>query len=364
MSKLMISADMEGIAGISSWSQCLPNGAKPRDYAVGRDLMNLEVLHVAKAFLKYFDEIIVVDAHNDSRNLDPYTFEGLPISLVQGNLFEMTMVPDLGCDALVLLGCHSSVDSKLHNVFSHTISRTFINGLVYRHGREKYRLGETGLNLLAAASYGTPTIMVSGDNASIFEIDRIADKGTARVMTKVAHHGDDLHLVPPEMIFDVVTSEADRAGKAFVDGWRPRLFPSVQLLSESIPEDSSPEQIIEASQAIERTTMNYDPAPQEEMDERHPDPCRPDSPCVIEWSIPDNHLLLGKPLLRYMLDHNRHILKATLCERDRKVSLWARSVMDVYGSLCHTIANYEHEILPELRHGSIITPSVSAASGF
>src|SRR5437867_11567923 len=67
--KVLISADMEGIGGVSTWAvQAAPAG---REYEKFRRLMTMEVnAAVAVAVEAGAGEIIVADSHGDGQNID------------------------------------------------------------------------------------------------------------------------------------------------------------------------------------------------------------------------------------------------------------------------------------------------------
>jgi D-amino peptidase len=72
--KVFISVDMEGVAGISAWEQCVAGGD---DYAMGRDLLLGEVnAAIEGAVAAGATEILVNDAHSQMRNLPPTALAG------------------------------------------------------------------------------------------------------------------------------------------------------------------------------------------------------------------------------------------------------------------------------------------------
>src|ERR1700740_2072871 len=68
--KVLISADMEGVADVTSWK--IDSQPGTRDYAQMRRLMTSEVnAAVTAAFDAGATEVTVADAHGDFANLDP-----------------------------------------------------------------------------------------------------------------------------------------------------------------------------------------------------------------------------------------------------------------------------------------------------
>ena len=67
--RVFISADMEGVGGVSTWS--VQAGAKGREYEKFRELMTKEVnAAVAGAFDAGATEVVVGDSHGDAQNID------------------------------------------------------------------------------------------------------------------------------------------------------------------------------------------------------------------------------------------------------------------------------------------------------
>ena len=66
--KIYISADIEGVAGVTAWEETLANG---RGYAEACRQMTAEVNAACEAaFAAGATEIVVKDAHDTARNLD------------------------------------------------------------------------------------------------------------------------------------------------------------------------------------------------------------------------------------------------------------------------------------------------------
>ena len=147
--KVYISVDMEGVAGIADWEQCLPGGD---DYALGRDLVLGEVnAAIDGAVAAGADEILVNDSHSVMRNLPPAAL-GARASYLSGRFKPLYMMEGLdpSYDAVVFLGYHAAMQSP--GVLSHTynpraIAEVRLNAIV---------TGEAGLNALVAQHHGVP----------------------------------------------------------------------------------------------------------------------------------------------------------------------------------------------------------------
>ncbi len=154
--KVYISVDMEGVAGIADWEQCLPGGD---DYALGRDLVLGEVnAAIEGAVAAGADGILVNDSHSVMRNLPPAAL-GARASYLSGRFKPLYMMEGLdpSYDAVVFLGYHAAMQSP--GVLSHTynpraIAEVRLNAIV---------TGEAGLNALLAQHHAVPVAVITGD---------------------------------------------------------------------------------------------------------------------------------------------------------------------------------------------------------
>ena len=154
--KVYISVDVEGVAGIVDWEQCLAGGD---DYALGRDLLLGEVNSaIDGAVAAGATEILVNDGHSVMRNLPPAAL-GARASYLSGRFKPLYMMEglDASYDAIVFLGYHAAMTTP--GVLSHTynpraIADVRLNGTV---------TGEAGLNALVAQHHGVPVAVITGD---------------------------------------------------------------------------------------------------------------------------------------------------------------------------------------------------------
>ena len=169
--RVYISADMEGVAGLSATNDPL-----------GRRLMTAEVnAAIAGAFDAGATQVAVNDAHGGHNNLlqdqlDPRA------TLLRGDLkpYGMMQGLDSSFSAVVFVGYHAKAGSR-NGFLAHTGSgRTAdlrVNGV---------SVGEGGMNALFAAWYGVPVVFVSGDSLAVEQMrDLIPDIGGASVKTGI-----------------------------------------------------------------------------------------------------------------------------------------------------------------------------------
>lgn len=155
--KIYISADMEGISGITH-KKFLSPGAE--EYERGRKLMAGDVnAAIEGALLAGAEEIVVNDAHGTMRNL---CIEDIhpAARLISGYPKPQMMMCglDASFDGAMFIGYHSRSGSG--GVLSHTISGGVFQNISY-NGRPA---GEFAINAALAGAYGVPVILVSGDD--------------------------------------------------------------------------------------------------------------------------------------------------------------------------------------------------------
>src|SRR5207247_6331184 len=106
--KVYVSVDMEGVAGVVDWAQCLAGGD---DYALGRELVLGEVnAAIDGALAAGATEILVNDSHSTMRNLPPGALHGRA-QYLSGRFKPRYMMQglDASFDACLFLGYHSAI---------------------------------------------------------------------------------------------------------------------------------------------------------------------------------------------------------------------------------------------------------------
>src|SRR6201986_5505824 len=175
--KIWISCDMEGVAGIVDWDQCRPGSD---GYELGCELLQDEVnAAIEGAVAGGATEIVVNDSHSTMANLDPRKIAG-GASYLSGRHKPMYMVEGLddGFDAVFLVGYHGSISGR-PSTLSHTYNPEVFSG-VRLNGEY---VGESGINALVMAHYGTPIAFVSGDRVTAEETAPFAPDAV-NVLTK------------------------------------------------------------------------------------------------------------------------------------------------------------------------------------
>jgi D-amino peptidase len=202
--KVFISFDMEGVAGIVDWSQCLGPG---QAYEEGRRLLLGEVNAAIDGALEGgATEIVCNDSHGTMNNLVPSELHG-QATYVSGRHKPLYMMQglDATADLVFMVGYHGSISGE-SSVLSHTynpsvISHVELNGV---------RVGERGINALVALACQAPVGLITGDRQTIAEADPfLADAELVVVKESFTRFGaSNLH---PEVARELIADGARRA---------------------------------------------------------------------------------------------------------------------------------------------------------
>jgi D-amino peptidase len=206
--KILISADMEGITGVVNWNQVEPGHF---EYARFRRIMTGDVnAAAAGAFTGGADEVVVTDAHGDGLNILVEELDkrarlnsGLssPFSMMQG-------VEAGDVDGVLFVGYHARSGSQ-NAVLAHTwssgrVANTWLNDIL---------VGEFGLNAALAGHFGTPVLMVAGDQTACTQtLELLGALETAVV--KQATGFESAECLPPEVSQPIIQAAAERAVKS------------------------------------------------------------------------------------------------------------------------------------------------------
>jgi D-amino peptidase len=163
--RVLISVDMEGIAGVVHEAQtdpCTPVHAT--EYRRACEWMTDEASAAVRgAFAAGAARVLVNDAHWDGRNLiadrlDPRA------ELLAGSPKPLSMMHDItDVDVACLVGYHGragTIDAVIDHTYNDTIAEVTLNGVA---------VGELGLNAALAGSHEVPIVLVTGDAATMTE---------------------------------------------------------------------------------------------------------------------------------------------------------------------------------------------------
>jgi D-amino peptidase len=157
--KIYISADIEGITGVTHWDETSKNKG---DYSQYADQMTAEVKAACDGANDFGEmEITIKDAHESGRNID---HSRLPINsrLIRGwdeGLYSMVQDLDESFDGLVFIGYHSGA-GMAGSPLSHTMTPGILS--VRINGQP---VDEFTLHAYIAAYHKVPVVFLSGDGA-------------------------------------------------------------------------------------------------------------------------------------------------------------------------------------------------------
>jgi D-amino peptidase len=161
---VLISVDMEGVAGVVSSDQTGPEGF---EYERFREFMTAEALAAVEgARAAGATRILVADSHGNGESL---LIEKFPddVRLIRSWPRPLGMVEgvDESVDAVVFIGYHAGA-SNPRGVLAHTINgrsliRLSLNGKAQSEG---------SWNGAIAGHFGVPVVMISGDDAAIADV--------------------------------------------------------------------------------------------------------------------------------------------------------------------------------------------------
>ena len=166
--RVLISADLEGVAGVVASEELRPGNA---EYDTARRLMTAEVnaavrgIHAVVASA----DVVVADSHGTYRNLLAEQLDP-SVRLLRGRPRILAMIDGAErADAVVFIGYHARAGQT--GVLCHTFHDAIRD--VRWNGRS---LGEAGLNAAVANYLGAPLLLATGDDALVDEIREVAPR--------------------------------------------------------------------------------------------------------------------------------------------------------------------------------------------
>lgn len=166
--KILISSDMEGIAGVTTTKQLFDGGFR---YNLSCELFTQELNATIRAcFDKGAKEVLVVDGHGSGLNAIPSMLDKRA-KLIQGKPRKYFMMEGINkqIDYCLLIGYHG-MSNKLCSAMGHT-NNSSIMPQVKINGNEA---GEILMNILLAKQFGVKTIFVSGTDKAIEETNKLS----------------------------------------------------------------------------------------------------------------------------------------------------------------------------------------------
>lgn len=225
--KILISADMEGTCGVSSWihvdapeETAAGKPSSQSEYERARLRMVREVnAAIEGAFAGGASEVIVNDSHDGQRNLigEELHREAKYISGADKSLGMMQGVDLEGIAAVFYTGYHAKAGTPKAPL-AHTWS-TWLQDVRF----DGVSTGEFGINAAIAGHFGVPVVFVAGDDQAVEQTRAfLGDQVEGAVVKKGLSSTAALHL-HPEKARDLIRQAAERAMAKIPDATPYRL---------------------------------------------------------------------------------------------------------------------------------------------
>ncbi|MHB8140159.1 MAG: M55 family metallopeptidase [Vulcanimicrobiaceae bacterium] len=162
--KLYLSCDMEGTAGVCSWSQVDPSNTD--EYPLYRHAMTHEVrCAIEGARAGGAEQFLVNDAHWNMRNL---MLEELPqdARVISGSRKPLSMMQgiDESIEGAFFIGYHGKIGDE-----NAALAHTYSEEVFYDVRVNGTPCSEALLNAAFAGTYGVPLLLISGDRSIVEE---------------------------------------------------------------------------------------------------------------------------------------------------------------------------------------------------
>lgn len=194
--KVFISADIEGVTGVTSWCETRYGG---QGYEAACKQMGLEVKAACEAAIELGYEVVVKDGHEDALNIDMWQ---LPkgVQLIRGwrtSPAAMMGGLDESFDACMYIGYHSAEGTD-RSPLAHTIEHELFNWMKLNGEL----VSEFSMNALLAAYYQVPSIFISGDKGICDQAMNVCP-GICTVATKECTGNATWNLHPAEALYQI-----------------------------------------------------------------------------------------------------------------------------------------------------------------
>lgn len=204
--KVYISVDMEGLAGIATWSE-VDTGKKESSEVLYEHLKPLlEGLFSSGVKIEH---VLISDSHGDGTAI-PYKIceEFDRVSLVHGPIRKNYMMSglDRSFDRVIFLGYHAGIGTK-NGIMDHTYSSSLIHNIWIN----KKRMNEALINAAFAAHHGVPVCMIVGDEALEKELKGELVGKYLFVGTKTGLGRYAAVMKPKKQLFESIRNTASQA---------------------------------------------------------------------------------------------------------------------------------------------------------
>lgn len=203
--KIYISADIEGVTGVTHWDETEKSEADYKEFA---HQMTLEVKAACEGAIKAgAEEIWVKDAHDSGRNID-HNLLPKNTKLIRGwsgHMFSMVQELDESFDALIFIGYHSAGGTD-DNPLSHTMN----TNIDYMKLNGEY-LSEFLIHSYIAAYLNVPVVFLSGDLGLCTEVKKV-NENIVTVAVKEGR-GNSTISIHPQLALELIKDGVEESLK-------------------------------------------------------------------------------------------------------------------------------------------------------
>ncbi|MEQ9460794.1 MAG: M55 family metallopeptidase [Phycisphaeraceae bacterium] len=221
--RILIMADMEGVAGICTWDMVDRDGQR---YEEGRALYTAEInAAVRGAAAAGATEIVVVDCHGAGGDC---SFNSLLAEKLDPRCEYVAHHPwgryinmfHSGCDAALMVAMHAKANTP-DGVMCHTISTTTWDDVLFNDTS----VGEFGINTALCGHHAVPVVLITGDDATCREGAELLGDGLETVSVKKGLSRFSAQHKHPKVARELIEAGAKRAldnlNKNLVQPWVP-----------------------------------------------------------------------------------------------------------------------------------------------
>ncbi len=166
MTRLYISCDMEGVAGVCAWQQVDARTPHP-EFEIYRDYYTREVKAAIEGAREAgATQFLVNDSHGAMRNLRLGEFDS-DVRVIFGNRkpFSMVQGADGGFAGAFFVGYHGAAGDA-----DAVLCHTYTPSVIYEVRLNGIRCSEATLNAALLGYYGVPLLLITGDRTTVEDV--------------------------------------------------------------------------------------------------------------------------------------------------------------------------------------------------
>lgn len=202
--KVFMITDLEGVSGVFSTELQCELFESPR-FQEARKLLTGEVNAAVEGLLEGgATGVVVWDGHDSSRSLSALDISPKAL-LIIGEPVAPTLELDSSYAAMIFIGQHAMAGT-MNGILNHSFSSLGIENMWINNKR----IGEIGVRVMLAGSFGVPTIMLSGDTAACEELHTLVPQAECAAVKSAASRTAGF-MLPHPVAAALIREKAKRA---------------------------------------------------------------------------------------------------------------------------------------------------------